>query len=211
MKEDLTVERWVALELAVISFSRNTSYISSLSIISIDSLRPLSRILYNTYMKLQGTLTERDFFYAALVKFNKIIKIRVIYALILILSIFVLMDVTYMGVTFFTYVHLIFLVFFASLRFIVLPMAVKSMYKESIIGKLVHVEVLIDDEGIKSNTEYRKTELKWKAFKTFSYNKNVLLLYPYGGSPMFISRSLISSDNQWNKLIDLSKKHLPLK
>lgn len=162
-------------------------------------------------MKLQGTLTERDFYYAALVKLNQVVKIRLIYFIILILSIFVLMDLTYMGVTFMTYIQILFLVLFISIRFILLPITVKNIYKESVIGEIVNSDLIIDDEGISSSTEYRKSEIKWKALKAFSFNKNILLLYPYGGSPTFISRSLVSSDDQWNILIDLVKKHLPLK
>lgn len=162
-------------------------------------------------MKLHGTLTEKDFFYAALVKLNRILKIKIIYAFIFLLSIFVLMDVTYMGITSLTYIQIILLVFFIAIRFLVLPFAVKRIYKESVIGKLVESDLVIDDEGIKSNTEYRKSEIKWKALKTFTYNKDILFVYPYGAMPMFISRSLVSSDNQWNQLIDLFKKHLPLK
>lgn len=166
---------------------------------------------YNITMKLKGLLTEHDFFQATLLNLDQHVRIKYIYICIAISSMFVLIDIAFDGIIFLTYIHIILIISLLSIRFIILHLATKKIYKDSVRGKIVNSNLLINDEGITSHTEYRKLEIKWSAIKSFTYNKNVLFLYPFGGHGMFISRSLVSSDMQWKELIDIFKKHVALK
>lgn len=162
-------------------------------------------------MKLKGVLTEQDFYQATLLNLDQHIRIKYIYACIAISSMFVLGDIAYAGIIFLTYIHLFFIIILISIRFIILPIATKKMYKDSVLGKIVNSNLLINDDGITSHTEYRNSEIKWPAIKSFTYNNKILFLYPLGGHGMFISRSLVSSDTQWEELIHIFKKHVALK
>jgi hypothetical protein len=161
-------------------------------------------------MKLQGTLTEQDFKDAALLSFDRIFKLKILYGLIAVLSGFVLIDLTYMGVTTTTYLQIFLVILLAYVRFVALPRKATKMYKESVTGKLVDVEIVINSTGFTVITENRKLETRWNAFKAFSYNSKNIFLFPYGGYPVFIARSLAKSDAQWNECVELLKKYLPV-
>jgi len=98
-------------------------------------------------------------------------------------------------------------IFYLFLPFIITPLTTRWFYKRS---KFLQVpnEMEINETEIKTINSLSSGAIKWELFIKYAYNNDMLILMSTPRTMLMIPHRFVSSEEDWNKLLELAKEKI---
>ena len=66
----------------------------------------------------------------------------------------------------------------------------------------------IDENGLRAENKFEKSDSKWSSFSNFRYNGRILLLYKTDRAYCFMFPKRLVTDDDWDRLLNLTKNKI---
>lgn len=162
-------------------------------------------------MKVTVNATKKDYYYSALVKYQRswlrwLSRFTGIFFLFVVFVGYMAQELDIKSIADFSMG--IFLLFE---EFTLIPLAAKWTYSRDMKAKRHPTTYTLSPQGIRIQSKYRDGIVQWGAFSNYYHNDKVICLNEIGTKGGFIAKTGFKSDTEWKDFIAYLGKHVPLK